>query len=645
MKTNTLNTIYKLICLTLLASPAITWASPPEWAMTGKAAEVTGELEVLYFDDFENHRGSKKYFIHDKNQGKRFELEFEGKPPKDATTGSFARVRGQAQDEQIYLATDDPSSFEPLATTPAAAMVSGDQATIVMMTNLNDASVPCSTQEIKETIFEDPNQQSVNDLYRETSLNNIQITGIVAGPFTINYSSTGSCDIHAWAQAADDQATANGINLTQYKHKVYILPKQNSCGWYGAATLGGSPSKAWITQCDMKDTIAHELGHNFGMGHAGTPTGSYSDTSDIMGYSGGNILRQINGPHQEQMGWRDPQQVIEITTDGIYDIAPLELNTNIAAAPQLLKILKPDTGEWYYLSYRQALGFDQSLFSGYLSGVSIHQHAGNGSTSKTVWIDTLINDENFTDTVNGVAITQTSHNADTVSIEVTFANTCSRHAPTVNLTPPSQTDIAGSTLSYAVTITNNDTANCSDSSWELSTQKPAEWSDSLTSSDAMTANIISITPGSSASVNWQVTSVNTAGDNNYALALNMLSTYTAIHDASLAANYTVTTPSDTQPPSVPTDLSATVQRKKIVVGWQASSDNIAVVGYNIFRNNIHIATSPSTSYNDSNLTSGETYIYHAVAFDAVNNLSLPSNTNSVTFGNGGGGNKGGGKKR
>ena len=98
---------------------------------------MTSELEVIYFDDFENNHGEQRYFVHDKQQGKRFELEFQGEPPAGTTTGSFVRIRGQAEDELIYLATDDPSSIEPLAATTAAAMVSGDQNTIVMMTDFN----------------------------------------------------------------------------------------------------------------------------------------------------------------------------------------------------------------------------------------------------------------------------------------------------------------------------------------------------------------------------------------------------------------------------------------------------------------------------------------------------------------------------
>jgi len=401
--------------------------------------------------------------------------------------------------------------------------------------------------------------------------------------------------------------------------------------------VGGNPSSAWIFRCDMPDVFAHELGHNLGMGHSGNSAGEYNDTSDIMGFSGPG-LRQVNGPHQEQMGWREPQQITEITSDGIYDIAPLEQDIASSNAPQILKIRKPDTAEWYYLSYRQPIGFDSSLPATYLSGLNIHQHVGNGSTNKTIWIDTLIDGENYSDSANSLSITQLSHGQNSVSIAVAMSNTCTRNTPTISLTPQSQTDLAGSTLHYELNITNNDTADCTDSNWTLATNIPADWSEGLT------ANEITLTPNSSASVSWQVTSLNTSVDNNYTLSLQLTDSATTPHNSSITANYTVTTPSDTQSPSTPTNLTASIQRKKIAVNWQSSTDNIAVAGYKVLRNNVQIATTTANGYTDNNLIKGQTYTYQTVAFDAANNQSSPSASSSVTFGSTGGG-KGGGKGR
>ena len=273
MKTKTLNTtITQVIFLLLLTCFGIVSAAPPEWANLGKSVEVTGELEVLYIDDFENNHGEKHYIVHDKQQGKRFELDFEGKLPKDAVTGSHVRIRGIANDNQIYMEANSADSVEVLA--PATILVSGEQKTIVLVADFNDTPVSCPIQVIEDLMFTDPEGQSVNDLYRETSLDNVHFSGTVAGPYMIDYSSiTDTCDVSAWAQAAEDEATANGINLEEYDRKVYVLPEQNSCNYVGLSTVGGTPSRSWIFRCDMPDVFAHELGHSLGMGHAGNETG------------------------------------------------------------------------------------------------------------------------------------------------------------------------------------------------------------------------------------------------------------------------------------------------------------------------------------------------------------------------------------
>jgi chitodextrinase/peptidoglycan hydrolase-like protein with peptidoglycan-binding domain len=79
---------------------------------------------------------------------------------------------------------------------------------------------------------------------------------------------------------------------------------------------------------------------------------------------------------------------------------------------------------------------------------------------------------------------------------------------------------------------------------------------------------------------------------------------------------------DTTPPSTPQNLSAVaVSSSEIALNWTASSDDIGVVGYNIFRDAVLIASTPSSSYSDIGLAQSTVYIYTVSAYDGAGNQS------------------------
>ncbi len=88
---------------------------------------------------------------------------------------------------------------------------------------------------------------------------------------------------------------------------------------------------------------------------------------------------------------------------------------------------------------------------------------------------------------------------------------------------------------------------------------------------------------------------------------------------------------DTTPPSTPTSLtSSSVSQTGLRLSWNASTDDKAVTGYEIFRNGTRIATSTTNSYTVSGLTASTTYSFYVKAYDAVPNISPSSNTIQVT---------------
>ncbi len=88
---------------------------------------------------------------------------------------------------------------------------------------------------------------------------------------------------------------------------------------------------------------------------------------------------------------------------------------------------------------------------------------------------------------------------------------------------------------------------------------------------------------------------------------------------------------DTEPPTVPTNLAATaVSSSQINLTWTASTDNVAVTGYRIFRNDVEVGTSPTTSFSDPGLTQYTTYTYKVTAYDAMSNESAQSTPAGTT---------------
>ena len=84
-------------------------------------------------------------------------------------------------------------------------------------------------------------------------------------------------------------------------------------------------------------------------------------------------------------------------------------------------------------------------------------------------------------------------------------------------------------------------------------------------------------------------------------------------------------------PSVPQGLIASViSSSQINLSWQASTDNVGVVGYNIYRNSAQVATSPSTSYAMVGLSASTFYTFTVAAYDAKGNTSAESQSVSAT---------------
>jgi chitodextrinase len=91
------------------------------------------------------------------------------------------------------------------------------------------------------------------------------------------------------------------------------------------------------------------------------------------------------------------------------------------------------------------------------------------------------------------------------------------------------------------------------------------------------------------------------------------------------------TAGDTQAPSSPSNLTATASSAtSVALSWGASTDNVGVAGYEVFRGGSLLTTVTGTSYTDNSVSASTSYSYQVRAFDAAGNRSGFSNTATVT---------------
>jgi len=110
-----------------------------------------------------------------------------------------------------------------------------------------------------------------------------------------------------------------------------------------------------------------------------------------------------------------------------------------------------------------------------------------------------------------------------------------------------------------------------------------------------------------------------SGTNSAEIAVGLQYTSTG---AWMLPDFYSTTGPDTTAPSVPTGLKSTSQNQNSIgLSWTASTDDVGVAGYNIYRNGVLAGTSSTTSYTDNGLSTGTAYSYTVAAYDAAANTS------------------------
>ncbi len=87
---------------------------------------------------------------------------------------------------------------------------------------------------------------------------------------------------------------------------------------------------------------------------------------------------------------------------------------------------------------------------------------------------------------------------------------------------------------------------------------------------------------------------------------------------------------DTTPPSTPGTPTAVITAYSVGLSWTASTDNVEVLGYIIYRGGVALGVSLTAGYTDTSVIPGTAYAYTVVAWDGAYNLSTASGALNLT---------------
>jgi len=522
------------------------------------------------------------------------------------------RVRAQGEHRNGVFAAS--GGVQPTAGSTLAAATGSKSVAVLLFNFPNNTSQPWTTSTVRGVVFDNAN--SVNAYFQDASYGQLSLGGDVFGWFTIDSSNTG-CAYSTWASEARAKAGAAGVTLSSYQYVVYAFPQTSSCGWAGLAYLPGTSS--WINGAMTLRVVSHELSHNFGVHHAstlacqqggtattfgGTCTQSeYGDPFSVMGSA--STRHHVNW-HRAQLGWLSDVQTV--TTSGTYLLTPAELT----GTPRLLRIARGD-GTYLNLEFRQPWGIFDNFSAGdpVVNGVSIRiapaltslvqSKLVDANPSTTTFSDAALGvGQSVTDPLNGVSITTLSVGPAGASVSIEFVpDVQAPSAPgSLSATPKSPTSVQLDWTSA--------TDNVGVSGYRVYRD----------------ASLVGTTTA---------LSFLDSGLQQQTTYLYEVLAYDAAGNVGPAASASATTPApDTTAPSTPTGLQATPQKgRKIALSWNAATDNVGVVAYEVFRNGVKVAETAGTSLTDR--PGRGTFTYQVRARDAAGNLSGLSAGVTVTL--------------
>ncbi|MEY2541007.1 MAG: hypothetical protein QOI22_609, partial [Verrucomicrobiota bacterium] len=212
--------------------------------------------------------------------------------------------------------------------------------------------------------------------YGLTNLTTTVTTQVYRMPETAAYYSRNGVDSGLHGDAED--AASSNYSLSSYDRIIVLFSslenfRDSQINYGGMAEVGGP--NIWVNgEFDFR-IVAHELGHTYGLYHAGlwqvsdgnpiSATGTnteYGDDFDTMGANFANDSRADFNPYYKNiLGWISDAQIQTVITSGTYRINCFD--NALSAGTLALKVTK-DSGRVYWISCRRNFTTNASMQNG-----------------------------------------------------------------------------------------------------------------------------------------------------------------------------------------------------------------------------------------------------------------------------------------
>ncbi|HXH30295.1 MAG TPA: hypothetical protein VNJ01_05760 [Bacteriovoracaceae bacterium] len=471
----------------------------------------------------------------------------------------------------------------------------------------NGAETPCGPGMLQEKLFTDPG--SVASYFKDQSRGAVTFSGSVH-PELLEVEGSGSiCDFYNWANQAEAILLSRGINPKDFTKVMYFTPPAN-CGFAGVAE--GLPSRrSWLNgnYCSWNGVLVHEMGHNLGFAHAGSPNWTYGDPSDVMGNNGAQTYSPgLNAVNRSRAGWLSDEEIIQGDASGkVYDLTSLSPPYDGAGTPRVLVITDPELFSRVYVSLRSPVGFDSILNTYFFNQISIHRGAPQLSVPTTL-LTTVAVGASYQDT-SGVRIEHLSLSGNSSRVKV--SKSCLRRRPYVYLQEQFSMG-AGQTRETEFIIQNLDNSICASTNFTTAITLPEYLGGEIIP--------VSVTLAPQEIQRFKIR-LSTSPEIKSELTLPYSVTISGHETGPVSQQAQVLI--DLTPPLTPSDLTATPRYRcpGIDLAWSSpkSADN-KWSHFNIYRNKRFYTTSKFTTFTDTKIRKGF-YGYRVQAEDDAGNVS------------------------